>query len=119
MIFTEKFELNKYGEEFKNSYILVKLFDKQHSIDYVKKMYELSKGLDIPNEKNNDQIMDESQATIDFAYQTVEEQFVEGLCYNRETKTEEPMKKEDLIMLPPKIVGEIMNLIRGSIQKKN
>ena len=118
MIFKEKFEFAKYGEELKNSYIIVKLFDKAGSINYVREMQRYAEAFS-GNSEDTEKVMKEAEASIEFAYKTIQEQFVEGVFYNYETKLDEPMIAEDMTLLPPKVVGDIIMLIRGEIVKKN
>lgn len=116
MYFTERFDLSPYGEEFKDSYFILKLLDRNQTVAYTRRMAKLSKESD--KEKDDvDEVIDDSVKVLDFMYKTVVDCFVSGEVYdNGELRA---AKQSDLDGLPPKIMREASAVIKGQVGKKD
>lgn len=117
MYFTERYDLAKYGDEFKNSYLILKLLTKQQALDYDKSVIKLAKEIETTSTESD--ILDLSEKLIEIAYTAVKDCFVSGLVFDGDTKVERPATVEDFDSFPPTLIKELADLVKGNIQKKN
>lgn len=104
MYFIGKYSFEGLGENYKDSYIVLKYFNKTESIFYAKKLTELEK-----DHKEED--------IINTAYEVIQDKFVEGKLFNPDTKNIESMTKEDVLNIPPVVLGELVLFVRGMLKK--
>lgn len=110
MFFKYRFELKEYGEEFKDSYVTLYLFNKKQGLEYKQGVLKIADKKDIPS-------VDLESEIIDFMYARVKDSFVEGKIFDgKETRD---MVKGDIDEFPRTIVRSIVEVLNGSIEKKD
>jgi len=117
MFFKARFELASYGSEFGDSFILLKLMDKNQVMAFSKQLAKASKEAD-KNEDDIDKSLASSSKVMDMMYQIVANAFIQGEIFDGETEEQRPMKKDDLDSFPPAVIREVVQFIQGSLEKK-
>lgn len=114
MFFKGKFSLAPYGDEFANSYLTVKLLDKNQISKLNKELVEASR--ELKDDADALDIVDGSERVMDILYRAVAEQFIEGQIFDGEG--DRPMKKSDIENFPPAIIQELNKFTQGTLGKK-
>ena len=119
MVFKGKFPLKDYGDELVNSYVLLKLLDKNQSLSYSRKLAKLSKGLDKKNieEMEPDKAIDQSEGILNAMFDLASESFLGGQVFDEAEAKERPMNKEDLLSFPTKVMRDLTAFIQGTEKK--
>lgn len=110
--------MSRYGEEFKTSYFILKLLDKNQTLKYTRELAKISKGLDVDT-KDVESIIKQSEEVLKFMYEKVAECFVAGEVYDEDTDALRPANKEDLDLLPPKVIKDVTSFVQGNLEKKS
>lgn len=114
MFFKGRFELAPYGEEFVNSYVVLKFLDKNQIVKFTKRVAEAEKKID--KEEDTEKLLEGSTNVIELVYSLVADQFVEGSIFDN--GEQRPMRKVDIEMFPPAIVKDLSRFVQGAYEKK-
>lgn len=115
MYFKERFNLSKYGDEYKDSFVILKLATPGESMKQKKKLSKIGNAIKIDETGNDDEIFNETNKIFETETQYVKKFFDSGMVYdNEETRV---MKKDDLNFFPRKIISELTDIIDGGLGK--
>lgn len=118
MYFKERYNLAKFGPEYGESYLDLKLLSRSQSVEYIKKVANLSMFLDNTN-VSPETAISKSEELVSLSYDTVKQSLLGGKIYDSETATTRDVTKEDIDSFPPAFVGEIVSFLRGTLEKKS
>jgi hypothetical protein len=116
MFFEDRFELAPYGEKFKNSYVDLKLLDKNQALKYIEKIAYLTKSLDAATAEK---AVEASKEIFDYTYNLVADCFIRGEIWDDELQAERPMRKTDIESFPSKVIKDLSQFIQGNVEKKS
>lgn len=117
LFFREKLSLAKYGDEFKDSYIIVKVLDANQMMKYSRLIYKLmddSEKAGIAGDE--EKAVDKSYELVQTMYKKVKECFVSGEIFDEKLR---PMSKKDIDEFPNNLIKELSGIIQGNLEKKS
>jgi len=115
MYFKTRFELKAYGEEFNDSYILLKLLDKNQVGKFSKDLAKFTKLLDADDV---DKTISSSESIMDKMYSVCADAFISGEIFDEADGKIRPIQKADIDNFPPAVVKDMVYVLQGNLEKK-
>ncbi len=81
LVFKTTFSLAPYGEEYKESFAIFKLFNRKQAWDYLTETELKSKLID-EKEISDEEAMKRASSLIEYAYETIKKQFISGKIFD-------------------------------------
>lgn len=113
MIFKQRFEFSEYGEDFKDSYMIVKLLKPAESLSWSKKLSKAASKVDVSSESEENQ--DKGMDVINVMIDKIKFAFIGGEIFDEDKLR--PLTKEDLKDLPMMVIKDISNFVEGVTKK--